>query len=355
MLAARANFTATLLQNGKVLIVGGVADMTVAGTATTRVEIFDPSTRRFSIAASLAFARAGHTATLLSSGKVLVAGGYSQLGSAALNSVETYDPVSGAWTLSIPMHHGRTGHAAVLLPGGKVLVTGGSGYPPVGISPGARSVAPTFPPEAYDPTAHSWSTVAVPKFDRPVSPNATLLKDGRVLVVGGQYFWNSPDELSETSEIYDAASNRWATVPAESLSGARQFSSSTLLPGGQVLVAGGTRDLQPIGSAFTFDANRNAWIQQPNMNEARCGQEAQLLKTGRVLMVGSGCTTSSLGASSAVEEFDPGTSRWYRVASLASARGMVVTVMLPDGNVLALGGYHVAGVASAAADVFNPR
>lgn len=349
MAVARANFTATLLQDGKVLIVGGVADITVAGSATSEVEIYDPSTQRFSTAAPLSIGRAGHTATLLPNGKVLVAGGYTQLGNLALATAETYDPAHNTWSTAAPMQQRRTGHAAVLIGGGRVMVTGGSNYPQIGISPHG-SAAAAIPPEIYDPATDTWFTAALPKLDRPVDPTATLLKDGRVLVVGGQYMLNSPDEAVERSEVYDVSSNTWADVTPDSRFAARQYQSATLLGNGFVLVAGGSLDLQPVGSSALYDPSANSWIELPNMSEVRCGQGAVLLTSGRVLLVASGCWNKE---SSGVDEFDPTSDRWYPVASLPSPRGLVVTVRLTDGTVLALGGTQ-GFVATAAAERFTP-
>jgi hypothetical protein len=349
MAVARADFTATLMPDGKVLVVGGVADVTVAGTATSDVEIYDPATKRFTAAAPLSIGRAGHTATLLPNGKVLVAGGYTQLGNAALATVEVYDPATNSWSIAAPMAHRRADQAAVLIGGGRVMVVGGSDYPPVGIGPHGSAPA-VIPPEIYDPATDTWSTVALQKLDRPVDPTATLLKDGRVLVVGGQYMWNSPDEATERSEVYNVTSNTWSDVTPDARFAARQYQSATLLGNGFVLVAGGSVDLQPVGTAALYNPSSNSWIELPNMSANRCGQGAQLLSSGRVLLVASGCWNKE---SSGVDEFDPASNRWYPVASLASPRGSVVTVGLPDGTVLALGGTQ-GSVASADAELFNP-
>jgi hypothetical protein len=111
---------APLLNNGKVLIVGGAT--------TQAAEIFDPATGTFSPTGSMSIARSALSATVLPSGQVLVAGGVITLpggGPGTTNVVEIYDPVSGAFSPAAFMIQARQQHTATLLSNGQVLVTGG--------------------------------------------------------------------------------------------------------------------------------------------------------------------------------------------------------------------------------------
>src|SRR4029077_8383643 len=116
----RFNHTATLLRNGKVLVVGG------AGNGETRAELYDPASGRWTATGKPNIERHFHTATLLSDGRVLVAGGYDDtITHNPTTSAELYDPATGAWTSAGSLADARAYHTAALLPNGEVLVAGG--------------------------------------------------------------------------------------------------------------------------------------------------------------------------------------------------------------------------------------
>jgi hypothetical protein len=132
MSVSRTDATATLLRDGDVLVAGGLDGNRQLGTA----ELYDPRSGAWSLTGSMAVARSGQTATLLADGDVLVAGGGcngsaygcnsgSFLGN--LRSAELYDPSTGTWSGTGPMHEGRQNQTATLLSDGDVLVAGGFG------------------------------------------------------------------------------------------------------------------------------------------------------------------------------------------------------------------------------------
>ena len=139
MITARAEFTATLLPNGRVLVAGGIPDNTEQ-VQLASAELYDPSTGKWSATGSMSTPRSKHTATLLANGKVLVAGGFcAPLGpgggatkgcpaqedlDGAIANAELYDPATGKWTATGSMSTARFLHTATLLADGNVLVAG---------------------------------------------------------------------------------------------------------------------------------------------------------------------------------------------------------------------------------------
>ncbi|MCA2004338.1 MAG: T9SS type A sorting domain-containing protein [Ignavibacterium sp.] len=121
--------TVLKLADGRVMIIGGVYyDTTIIPwhrIILDKVEIYDDSTNQWEQVSSLHIGRSGHTATLLNDGKVLVTGG--QIDSGSTNSCEIYDPVSKSWTMVSPMNENREEHAALLLDDNRVLVSGSGG------------------------------------------------------------------------------------------------------------------------------------------------------------------------------------------------------------------------------------
>ena len=153
--------------NGNVLFVGGEDNV---GMTLTSAEIYDSKMGTFKQTGGLAQARYGHTATLMSNGKVLVVGGYFD--DFPLSRAEVYDPVAGRFTDTGPLVKGRTGHTATLLQNGKVLIAGG-----IGDSGKLSSL------ELYDPSTGVFSLIG--RFvDANQSHIPVLLKNGNVLFIG---------------------------------------------------------------------------------------------------------------------------------------------------------------------------
>jgi hypothetical protein len=126
---------AILLLNGRVLVVGGNSD---PGPATG-AELYDNSTEQFVATGDMSAARANHTATLLLDGKALITGGSTWISSppglyhvCCLASAELYDAATGLFAETGRMAAGRTGHTATQLTSGKVLIAGGSGGSDIG-------------------------------------------------------------------------------------------------------------------------------------------------------------------------------------------------------------------------------
>ncbi|WP_437953238.1 kelch repeat-containing protein [Sorangium sp. So ce296] len=332
MNVARKGPTATLLRSGLVLMAGGFDDGAVDAAIVTfdSAELYDPAADAWSFTGSMKHARAGHTATLLSSGEVLVTGGVLvnvQEADVVLETAELYHPETGTWTDAAPMHLDRVDHTATLLPTGKVLVTGGG-----------QNAFFMDSVELYDPASDRWELMA-PMGDPRAGHEATLLSNGKVLVAGGSYV---PGPHA-TAELYDPEADRWEfTKP---MNHARGGITMTSLPNGEVLVAGGW-----IASAERYDPEVGSWTLTSPMSRRRVSYTASLLPDGTVLFAG-GVNDSAFYLSS-VERYDPATDTWTVTTSMSSPRVGHTATVLSSGEVLVAGGSS-SGIALAETERFG--
>jgi hypothetical protein len=193
MKTARVDHTATRLNSGQVLIAGGASKMFPAGTIFRSAELYNPSKGRFSDTGGMLAARTGHTATLLADGRVLIVGGSD--GTTSLSSAELYDPASAKFSATGAMTIPRQECTATLLANGEVLIAGGITVE----SDGNDNVQDTA--EIYDLSAGSFSSTGTMTSAR-TGPTATLLPDGQVLITGGI---DNDDTVLDTAELYDPA------------------------------------------------------------------------------------------------------------------------------------------------------
>lgn len=272
--SARQEHTATLLPNGKVLVTGGINGVGVGAVIQASSELYDPATGVWTPTGAMTTARHFHTATLLSTGQVLVVGGLGPSG--FLASAELYDPATGAWTPTAPLLAGvRYTHAATLLRNGVVLISGGltnSGH--------------TATSEIYNPFTGLWSPTGAMATARN-SHGAILLPDGKVLAAGGASGANSV----AVSELYDPATGIWtATGP---LNTARYGHSLTLLAS-QVLATGGVDSSTGLlSSSELFDPATGLWTPAAALITARSSHTATRLISGQVLVNGGDGLASS--------------------------------------------------------------
>jgi len=291
-----------------------------------------PVAASFSATGSLATARYSHTATLLSNGKVLVAGGsnYSKGSFGPIASAELYDPATGSWSATGSLATARVGHTATLLPNGKVLVAGGR-------TSLFTLDGPLASAELYDPATGSWSATGSLATARS-GHTATLLPNGKVLVVGSYI---------TSAELYDPATGRWRATG--SLATARDGHTATLLANGNVLVAGGGdgSGFDYITSAELYDPATGRWSATGSLSTARAGHTATLLPNGKVLVVGG------RESFTAAELYDPATGSWSTTGFPATARASETATLLPNGNVLIAGGYNLTTGILASAELYE--
>jgi hypothetical protein len=370
---ARIMHTETVLSDGTVLVAGGlmpVGEQPTNTRALATAERYDPkvvdgsgeerTVGRWAAAGSMTLARFGHAATLLRDGRVLVTGGSTD--PAVLFGYDNFVPIAvaplldaelwtgvgtpadpGIWTRAASMAAGRTLHTATLLnppfcegsqtgtyPCGQVLVVGGD---------------VTGTAERYDPRTGSWAAAGTLPSGPIRRHTATLLPDGRVLIVGGLDTAN--ETVTKVAQLYDPVTDDW-TRTAE-LSVARARHTATLLSNGRVLVTGGgslatafpgqpdNDKLDALATVELYDPNTGKWTDElPPMAVPRQWHTATPLPDGRVLVVGGATSEGAPGGLPLVvaeaELFDVDANAFFPAPTLtAGARALHTAALLPAG------------------------
>jgi hypothetical protein len=255
-----------LLADGRVLFIGGVG---IDGSAVA--ELYDPNTGQFTFAGNMTCFGA---ATLLNSGKVLIAGLIAGATAGGVPCAELYDPSTGAFTatgsLSSPSDGVDYADTWTLLPNGKVLVTRGN---PDGPPPDLSSA------ELYDPDTGTFALVGYMKENHTV-PTAVLLTSGNVLVAGGDEGCGGGG--SSTAELFNPDTDTFGYTGR--LIYGREQGTATLIRDGTVLFAGG--HMTNAASAELYDPVQEAFSVTGDMTTHRENHTATLLNDGRVLIAG---------------------------------------------------------------------
>jgi alpha-tubulin suppressor-like RCC1 family protein len=254
--------TATLLPDGTVFVKGGWG--TAGAPFSGANKLFFPLSGTFSdLISGTIGGRTGHSATLLASGLLLLAGGEFDT-----NGAELYDPASRASAPTGGMVAVRYSHSATLLPSGRVLIVGGAQSVP--------QQAVLGDAEEYDPTTGIFIPLGATLRPRGPRHCATLLPNGKVLLTGSDF--------DAVAEIFDPATRTFS--PTGTMNVGRHGHTATLLQSGLVLITGGGDD-----RAELYDPATGAFRFTGQMSESRSGHSATLLPDGTVLVAGG--TTSS--------------------------------------------------------------
>ena len=343
---ARSGHAATLLPDGRVLVVGGRywEPINYEYHSYSSCEIYDPSSGTWSDTGDLLTARDLHTATLLRDGRVLVTGGIDwDANQRYLRSTEIWSPTPspGQWTNTGVgvLNDGREHHTATLLPvtaqypRDRVLVAGGFGA--------SRST------EIWTADAGGggdWTEIGQLRLLRR-EHTATLLPDGRVLVAGSS---RAPRNSAEIWTPNATGGGSWEYT--DDMGCSHSEHTATLLADGRVLVAGGEYAGGDCTETWTSDGSGGgAWTRLDDLAESRKFHAAALLADGRAVVVGG---TESNNTLASVEVLDPAPWDWRQVYSPEVTRFRHTATVLEDGRVLIAGGYGSGASQSA---VFDPR
>ncbi len=320
--------------------------------STTSVQVM-AKVGAFSPTGSLSQARGFHSATLLKDGRVLVAGGFSfsplHPSFPFFSSAEVYDPHTGTWSFTGSMSVPRAAHTATLLKDGRVLVAGGE-----------NPFGPIATAELYDPSTGIWSTTGSLSGPRTEAA-ALLLDDGRVLVAGGETF-SGP---VATAELYDPETGTWSLTGSMNI--ARTEIRLVPLADREVLVAGGASSGNPktgftaTNTAEIYDTETGTWTFTGSMAVARIDASAVALKDkGMVLVAGgrtAGAESTPFTYLNSAELYDSKTGTWSLTGSMLGPHGEAefATVVLKDGRALLTGGFTAFDTPQSSAELYNPK
>jgi hypothetical protein len=312
----RASHSATVLSDGTLLIAGGFRKgpdgRSQVYTATT--EIFDPKSGELRAGPEMGEARSGHIAAQLPDGGVLLAGGWNERG--LLRSAEIYEPSQHEFVAVGDLTEARGGATATVLTDGRVLITGG------GDDGRASATA-----EVYDPATATFAATGAMAMAR-VGHTATRLADGRVLIVGGA---DAGDDVLASAELYDPETGTFAATG--SLEIARYKHGAVLRDDGTVLIAGGSSAEDWRGKHATteiYSPARGTFATGPRLANAR-------FKLPGAIVIDASSAIVIAGGARTVERIGRDGKR-RTVAHLGRAAYYATAVAIAGGVVL-VGGY----------------
>ncbi|MEP6569531.1 MAG: kelch repeat-containing protein [Acidobacteriota bacterium] len=327
----RREHTATLLPDGKVLVVGGrffSCSPLCGGITLNSAELYDSATGVWSNTGSLNQPRLFHQAILLANGQVLVAGGIHHSGTnilTRLSSAELYDPATGKWRPTGSFNRIQGFNQATRLPNGRVLA--------VGYILDDRNIVA----ELYDPATGTWSNIASPG----ISGITIALPNGKILITDGH-----------SAESYDPATEQWSIASASSSNAPfYDLHTATLLHNGKILAYGYDYEDPGPTSAILFDPATGTWSRTADLHPFDY-ETATLLPSGKVLLTGGkDCSNPVCTGQQASELYDPTTGTWTLTSQLNTGRTGYTAVLLQNGKVLVAAG---AGDFDSSAELYNP-
>jgi galactose oxidase-like protein/Kelch motif protein len=353
--------TTPLAPTATSLLVSGVpssvtAGEVVSGTLTAKdgagATVIDyRGTVRFTSSDSAAQLPADHTFAPADRGSYAFTITFKTGGTQTLTAIDVARSfVFGRATVTVNTPFSQTGsmvfararHTATALPDGTVLVVGGF------ISPFSDASGPYSSAELYNPTTANF-TLTGPLGHERGAHTATLLPDGKVLVAGG---WNATLDPDSTAELYDPTTRSFS--PTGSMATGRVYHTATLLPNGKALIVGGmfprTGEPEDLASAELYDPATGLFSPTGSLLTGRWGHTTTLLPNGNVLIVG-GRTDGAFFASA--ELYAPETGTFTPTGSMATGRISHTATLVPNGKVLIAGGGTSYAI-FASSEIYDP-
>src|SRR5580704_11653412 len=356
MTTPRANAAAIRLRDGRVLICGGTATGEIGGVLSS-AELYDPVARTFTPTGSMTVPRTGQTITLLHDGRVLLTGGDQNAGfRSQLASAEIYDPGSGAFTATGSMSTPREGHTATMLRDGRVLVVGGS----------PNGIQTTGSAEIYDPSSGSFSRTG--HLNQPrVAHDAALLGSGKVLIAGGGRGGMPGGYISyDTAEEYNPSTRTFSPMLAR-MHYDRVGAAAVRLNDGRVLIVGGKSGkmmvgmrtlagMAPLNTAEIYGPEAGIFVATGNMSAPHYLATATMLNNGNVLVVGGYTIQGPAVVGMFDDDVVPTESNVFsHVGQTHVARLTNTATLLNDGEVLIAGGVNGNSLITASVEFYSPR
>jgi hypothetical protein len=329
----RVDHKALALADGQILITGGINGL---DQRTNTAELYNPVTGHLTAIAPMTTARSGHTMTMLNSGKVLIAGGFT-------DTAEIYDPTAVSFTATKgKMSAVRVHHSATLLGDGTVLIAGGASAEK---SPALQTA------ELYDPASDGFTPVIAMMQSPRVYHVAALLPDGKALLAGGSDLEDDSGGATNTAELYDPGAKTF-TATANTMSAQRWAAAATTLNGGPVLIVDGSASKATTASADVFNPATGMFTATTGPPATvRFFHSVVLLNDGTVLVAGG---SNGAGFLTSTEIYDPVAGTFAPGLSMVYQRSQFTATLLGDGNGLIAGGLGNNAFALPSTELFVP-